>query len=66
MKMICIILLIVLPVCSYLIARPTQTMCLFGILYYDWEGREPGVVIPVLKNGEPVKCSPDTERYTFE
>lgn len=41
-------------------AKPKEvvitTKCLFGIKYYTWKGKPMSVNIPVVKNGELVRC----------
>jgi len=33
-----------------------RTKCFCGHLYYDWDGRPRGMLIPVLRNNEMVVC----------
>ena len=31
-------------------------ICLCGNLYYDWNGRPMGMLVPVLKDGDMIEC----------
>jgi hypothetical protein len=33
-----------------------RTKCFCGHLYYDWDGRPRGLLVPVLKNDNMVEC----------
>jgi len=50
------ILFMLLFSCEAKEKKKIGTKCLFGILYYDWDGKPMRVNIPVVKEGSLIKC----------
>jgi hypothetical protein len=43
-------------------SQSQQSICIMGCMYYDWEGRPFGMLIPVLDpQGNPIPCTQDSE-----
>ena len=63
MKKILLLAIVVFTIalCMNIFADEPRTICRCGYLYYDWNNRPFGMMIPVLENNDMIECEEQAE-----